>query len=296
MWQSELSFSGIKVEPKPGREQYISSNADGINLVNSGSGNTVSDCLVTYSGDDGISFSGNLYATVASVSGSNTIVVNERYKLKANQQIVFVDPGDLHEIGSATIQQEPQRQNGAATTIQLDRTFPDFKNGTLIFLPENSRSDGITIQNNTVRYPYSRGIYFSGVNGAQIIGNTIEHTQSCGILGQAEQNIPGVTNAVIKNNIINGAFEKGSTGQPGAIEISVEGKSTSAFVNKNITIVNNSITLGSQDPKHVGIYMANIKQYNLSNNTLQQKQANGALVNLSQVRSFGKGASVSLSN
>jgi len=299
MWQNKLSFSNIHIEPKAGRDQYISSNADGINLVNSGNGNTVSDCLVTYTGDDGISFSGNLYATVTSVTGSNAISVNERYKLKANQEIVFVDPDDLHEIGSAIVQQEPQRQrspSGVTTDVQLDRTFPDLKNGTLIYLPENVRSNGITIQNNTIRYPYSRGIYFSGVNGAQIIGNTIEHTQSSAILGQAERNIPGVTNAVIKNNIINGAFEKGSTGQPGAIEISVESKSTSAFVNKNIVIVNNNITLADPDSKHVGIYMGNTKGYNLLNNTLQQMRANGGFINLNQSRSFVKGASVTQSN
>jgi hypothetical protein len=277
MWQNGLSFSNLKVMPKPGREQYISSNADGINVVNSGNGNTVNNCEVSFSGDDGISFSGNLYATVTSVNNVNDMSVNERYKLKANQKITFVDPDDLHEIGSATIADLPQRSaNKQQTNIKLVTSVQNLRQGALIYLPQDKRSNGITVSGNIIRYPYSRGIYFSGVNGAQIIGNTIEHTQSCAILGQAGRNIPGVSNTVIKNNIINNAFEKGTTNQPGAIEISVEGKSTSAFVNRGMEIRNNQITIAGTAVKHVGVFISNTQGYNLSGNSLKIKVSDAA--------------------
>ncbi|SEO26921.1 Right handed beta helix region [Mucilaginibacter gossypiicola] len=285
MWQNNLSFSNLKVMPKPGRVQYISSNADGINVVNSGNGNSVNNCTVLFSGDDGISFSGNLYATVTSVNDVNGMAVNERYKLKANQKITFVDPDDLREIGSATISDLPQRSSDKQkTNIRLSSTVQNLKAGTLIYLPQDKRSNGIAISGNTIRYPYSRGIYFSGVNGAQITGNTIEHTQSCAILGQAGRNIPGVSNTVIKNNVINSAFEKGTTNQPGAIEISVEGKVTSAFVNRGMEIRNNQITIADGGVKHVGIFISNTQGYSLSDNSLKVKVSDAALNDLPDAR------------
>lgn len=280
MWQTNLTFSNVRVEPKQGRNQYVSSNADGINLVNSGLGNSVSNCVVMYTGDDGISFSGNLYALVTAVNSDNTLSVNERYMLKANQKIVFADAVDLHELGSATVQQEPVRQKGGPSVITLSNSVSGVKAGTLIYLPEGERSPNILIQGNTIGYTYSRGIYFAGVNGARIIGNKIEHTQSCGILMQAERNIPPVTNATIEDNIIDGAFERGDTNQPGAIESSVESVNTNAFLNKGLKINNNKITIGGNNPKHVGVFIANTRGYSISGNSISLKRQDGTIVDM----------------
>lgn len=294
MWQTGLSFSGIKIEPKPGRVQYISSNADGINLVNSGLNNSVTNCLVVKTGDDGISLSGNLLAMVSTVNSDNSIVVNERYKIPSNQKITFVDPDDLHEITSATVLQSPDRTSVPhLTVLNLDANVSNLiKPGILVYLPQEQRSHGIKIQGNTIQYPFSRGIYLSGVDGAQIIGNTIEHTQSCGILAQAGRNIPSVTNAVISNNIINGAFEKGYTDQPGAIEMSVEGRPTSALLNKNMVISNNKITIGGTNIKHVGIYITNTKGYNLTGNSSELERQDGTVIKLPSVRGTVIGTAV----
>ncbi len=96
LWQDNFSVSSVTVEPKPGREQYTSSNADGISLTNGENGDSVADSSVSMSGDDGISLATNLYGTVTDVSSDGaTATIAQRYQLVSGQSIILSDPDTL---------------------------------------------------------------------------------------------------------------------------------------------------------------------------------------------------------
>lgn len=296
-WQNNLTFSDIKVIPKPGREQYISSNADGISMSNSGSGNSITNSTVRYSGDDCISFANSLYATVVSVTSPNTLVVANKFLFSVGQKLSFIDAVDMHELGTPKVlssQALTTRTNGLKNTIlQLDQPVPNVTPGAQIFVPVEERSNGIMIANNTLERGYARGIYFSGVAKAKIFNNTTAFTSSCGILGQSNTNIPGNNNVEIQGNIVKQAFGQGLANEHGGIDISVSGNNNASMVNNNINIHDNIIIIsGNSDIQHVGVYVTHVQGVTLMNNSVQEQSVDGRNLNLSADRFLKIGGAV----
>ena len=290
LWQNGISLSGVKVIPKPGREQYISSNADGINATNSGAGGKIIGCTVIASGDDGISIASNLLGKVTAVNGDNSLNVALRYQLAQGQTITLSNPGSLGEYGSGkvtAIQQLAERSGEYKQyKIALDVALPQAQNGAYIFIPKEYRSPGLLVQGNLIQMTNSRGIYMAGVTGVQVINNTIEKTNSSAIslqqLSEAGNGYktPGNTNITITGNKIHAPFSWGSASARGAIESSVQGSNDSTKeVNDGVSIHDNEITLapGNDNSGHVGIFISHTKGSRLRNNTIKANSSGAAL-------------------
>jgi hypothetical protein len=232
---------------------------------------------------------------VIAVNSPTSIVVAQRYNLSANQAITIADPDDLHECGTAVITKSPVRTYipGKPANAQVDLSAPidGIRVGSLVYLPKDSRSPGIQIMRDTVTQSYARGIYFSGVTGAKIIGNYIDNTASCGILGQANKNIPGNNDITIQDNVVNGAFGWGFVHEHGGIELSVSGSNSASYVNKGFTINNNRVTIADSAAKQVGIFIANTRGYSLLNNSLKVKGNSTQSTDLPAERKVVKGLS-----
>lgn len=297
MWQTNFTASGVRVEPKPGREQYISSNADGVAIAYGVSGNKVFDCYVNLSGDDGLSFSTPVIGTVIS-NNDRKIIAEIKYSIVPGQTIAFADQEDLHENGCAAAQQiTPTSVAGGVRQFEilLDKPVAGIQAGTQIFLGQADRAPGTVVQHNVIEKSYARGIYFSGIEGIKISNNIIRESSLCGIYGQRSNerpkngrgwSSPGNTNTLIEGNTVDDAFAGvhtgGLTDHRGAIEMSItNGGHDGAAVNENVTIKNNTIHLRvSNSTRHVGVYIANTKNYILENNRLQGIQANGVSADL----------------
>jgi len=304
LWQKNLTYSDVRVQAKQGREQYISTNADGVNIGNGGAGNKIINSYITLSGDDGISFSTGIVGTVIN-SDNKSVTATLRYNLKQGQSITFADPADLHEYGSSSIEQITTLTKGPLPSGQfkqysfsLDTAIDGIKPGAHIFLAVTDRADGTLIQNDTIVQTFSRGIYFAGVTGTRIQSNVIKETTSCAIYGQRSNEggdggfkSPENTNTTIVNNQIVNAFAWGYAGQRGAIEFSItNGGQDASSVNNQVTIKDNDVSFAVDNgAHHVGIYIANTKNFSLSNNKLLGRKGDGSVVNLSADRKMMSG-------
>lgn len=289
LWQNSVILSGVKVIPKPGREQYISSNADGINATNSGAGSKITGCTIIGSGDDGISVASNLLGMVTALNGDNSYNVALRYQLTQGQSISLSNPGSLTEYGSGKITgiQELAERSGEYKQfkITLDAPLQQAQKGAYIFIPKENRSPGLLLQDNIIQMVNARGIYLAGVTGVQVIGNTIEKTNSSGIIVQqlAESGngykTPGNTNIIITGNKIHQPFAWGSANARGAIESSVQGSNgDTETVNNGLSIADNEIVLApGSNSDHVGIFISHTKGSRLRNNKMNAGNGAAAL-------------------
>lgn len=294
LWQNSITLSGVKVIPKPNREQYISSNADGINATNSGAGSKITGCTIIASGDDGISVASNLLGIVNAVNADNSYNVALRYQVTQGQSITLSNPGSLSEYGSGkvtAIQQLPGLDGDYKQfKITVDAAVPEVQKGAYIFIPKDNRSPGMLVQDNVIQMINARGIYMAGVTGVQVIGNTIEKTNSSGIIVQqlAESGngykTPGNSNITITGNKVRGAFAWGSTNARGAIESSVQGGNSGSTeeVNDGVNIHDNEIILSpDRNSGHVGIFISHTKGSRLKNNKMNANDS-GATLSSSQ--------------
>ena len=290
LWQNNVTLSDVKVIPKPGREQYISANADGINATNSGANSKITGCTVIASGDDGISIASNLLGIVNAVNTDNSYNAALRYQITEGQSITLSNPGSLKEYGSGkviAIQQLAGRDGEYKQfKITVDAAVPQAKKGAYIFIPKENRSPGLLVQDNLIQMVNARGIYLAGVTGVQVTGNTIEKTNSSGIIVQqlAEAGngykTPGNSNIVIAANKIHGPFSWGSATARGAIESSVQaGNSGDAdAVNDSVSIHDNEIILApGRGSGHVGIFISHTKGSRVKSNKLNSNNNGAAL-------------------
>jgi hypothetical protein len=291
LWQDNFTCSNLQVIPKPGRTQYISSNADGINLTNSGSGCQVQNCTVVASGDDGISVASNLLGTVTKVNSDNEFTVALRYNVQTKQMFTISDPDDLHECGTATVI-DSQLMSAVPNQLKqykltFDKPIRNVKTGAFMFIPLENRSPGLLIQNNNIEKSNSRGIYLGGVTGVKVISNTISNSNSSGIMLQqlAEGSTggyktPGNSDITITSNTIQNAFAFGRTMASGAIEVSISGGNDDSSVsNSKLVIKNNTIGITNKlRSSHVGIFISHAKDCDVNNNVVRSQADSGASV------------------
>ncbi|WP_413666318.1 hypothetical protein ACEN9X_17365 [Mucilaginibacter sp. Mucisp86] len=304
LWQSKFNCVNVKVIPKAGRSQYISSNADGINMTNSGAGCNVTNSTVIASGDDGISIASNLCGTVQAAGGGNAFVAALRYNLSIGEDVTLSDPDDLHEYLTSKITNIELVASPAGQLkqykITLDTPTSGVKNGSFIFISKNYRSPGLVVQNNLIQKVNARGIYLCGVSGVQILSNTIADANSSGIMLQQLSELnggfksPGNSNITIRSNIINNAFSFGYNLASGGIEASMfGGDSKTAVVNNGLVIRDNNIQIApDRNSRHVGIFISHTKGSDIGNNTIQCVTDNGNLKSLSTDRKIVVGAQV----
>jgi len=294
LWQNNVTLSGVKVIPKPGREQYISSNADGINATNSGADSKITGCTVIASGDDGISIASNLLGIVNAVNADNSYNVALRYQIAEGQSITLSNPGSLKEYGSGkivAIQQLAGRDGDYKLyKLTVDAKVPQAQKGAYIFIPKENRSPGLLVQDNLIQMVNARGIYMAGVTGVQVIGNTIEKTNSSGIIVQqlAEAGngykTPGNSNIVIAANKIRAPFGWGTANARGAIESSVQAGNSgdTDAVNDSVSIHDNEITLAPDHSSgHVGIFISHTRGSRIKSNKMNAN-SNGAALSSGQ--------------
>jgi len=291
LWQNNFTCSNLQVIPRPGRTQYISSNGDGINLTNSGSGCLVQNCTVVASGDDGISVASNLLGTVTSVNNDTQLTVALRYNVQNKQVFTISDPDDLHECGTAAVI-DSQLMSAVPNQLKqykltFDKPIRNVKPGAYIFIPLENRSPGLLIQNNNIEKSNSRGIYLGGVTGVRVISNTISNSNSSGIMLQqlSERSVggfktPGNADITITSNTIQNAFAFGRTMASGAIEVSVAGGNDDSSVsNSKLVIKNNTIGITNKlRASHVGIFISHAKDCNVNNNVVRSQADSGASV------------------
>jgi hypothetical protein len=304
MWQKNFSFENITVAPNPNRTQYISSNADGINITNNTGGASITNSHTTLTGDDGISAATSQYGTVLSANSSTTLTIAERYLLHPGQTITITDPNDLHEYGRALVKElqlipVPVGQPKQALITLDGAGIPNIQPGAFIFTTDTITSPQLIIQNNTVKQSLSRGIYLSGVDGATINSNTILGTSSSGILlqqlieaGEAYKT-PPTNDVTVENNTVEDAFGWGVGYATGAIESSVYNHGAHAVSNNShITLSNNTITVNTENSKHVGIYFSNTAQCDATNNSVHTKKSDTILTLLNSIESVVFGSQV----
>lgn len=291
LWQNNFTCSNLQVMPKPGRNQYVSSNADGINLTNSGTGCQVQNCTIVASGDDGISVASNLLGTVTKVNGDTEFTVALRYNVQIKQIFSISDPDDLHECGSGAV---IDSQLMSAVPHQLkeykltfDRPIKNVKKGAFMFIPLENRSPGLLIQNNNIAKSNSRGIYLGGVTGVKVISNIISNSNSSGIMLQQLSEgssggfkTPGNSDITITSNTIQNAFALGRTMASGAIEVSIAGGNDDSSVsNSKLVIKNNTIGITNKlRTNHVGIFISHAKDCDVNNNTVRSQADSGSSV------------------
>lgn len=273
MWQTGFTGDGIKVIPLPGRQQYISSNADGINMTNSGKNCKLINCIVRSSGDDGISISTNLWGRVEKITGKKSALLNVRYPLKAGQKIVLTGSGGK-ELRLTIKQIQKKAKFTEAFFVENIGTAQD---SAMIFADKDYRAPNIVLKNNSIEFSNARGIYIAGINGINITANIIKGSTSSGIMIQKLSELgngyktPGNSNIYISGNTIDSAFSNGFSRAIGGIEVS-SSDSEALQVNDNVQIVDNKINISEDDRiAHAAISVSYTKNIVIKRNMMHRK-------------------------
>lgn len=282
-WQKYFSVSNVTVKPLETREQYISTNADGIDIANGGLGNSIKNCHTKMTGDDGISYYCGLMGKIVSAN-QNSIKVYLKYILSAGQEITIANANNLQETDHVIIksisrlaEQCPETGFEGVYNINIDNKILDIPINSQLFLAEKDRMPGVSAQFNTVEQSYARGIFVAGVTNSEINNNLINETNSSAILIQRiNESGNGMKSATCSNinihdNINNKIFTWGISYQTGAIEAAImRPKNMSIEVyHKAIKIKNNTISIADNGNKHIGIFLSNISKYAISDNTVK---------------------------
>lgn len=160
-----------KVNVIPGRGNLISSNADGIHFINTGSNNHIRNCFVTRTLDDALVMDSYDLATVASISGSRQITVNRTAYLRFSNgaAVNFVDPLSTDEVSGATIiSQDPPDSNSPVFGSVIVDSINNI--GAFASSPVNSN---IKIEANDILDSGRSGIWVGELSGGTIRDNLI---------------------------------------------------------------------------------------------------------------------------
>jgi len=250
-----------KVNVMPGHGNLISSNADGIHFIDTGTNNHIRNCFVTRTLDDALVMDSYDLATVASVSGPRQITVSRTAYLRFSNgaAVNFVDPVSAKEVPGATIiSQSPPDSNSpvfdGAVVLTFDRDLPTLSSGFgMVFANQSQRGAGSSIEENRVgEVPFGRGIWIGGSEGVTIQGNEIGHTSNGGIVVFEDTKsypVPPAHDIIIRNNLIVGSLGPMASGSGTQIAVGALivdsinniGAFASLPVNSNIAIEANDI-------------------------------------------------------
>ena len=291
LWQRGLKFSNIYVIPKPGRVQYMCSNADGINLSNDVSDYTVTNCHTSNTGDDGISFSSGFYGTVSELLGSNQLNAEMNIYFNKGQTLLFTNPETFQEVGEATIISINKLQTTSPTSkipifsINFDQLPSGVAPNSQISLPDTLRGYNTLVKDNFVENSFARGIYFGGICNVQILNNTVNQTISCGIYGCRAYEYgaggfksPSVSDVTISGNKLTDIFKWSRTNEKGAITVNGVTGPTEVKINKNVHILNNSVTFfHNPESNYQPIFVSHTVNQEITNNKQFIKEPSGKI-------------------
>jgi uncharacterized protein (TIGR03437 family) len=213
----------VQVIPRPGTARLISANADGIHVSFGLANNNFTNNIVRRTCDDAPSISSGWIATVSQVVNSTTLTVtrNNDSPFPVGASISLINTTDATVSGTANIVSEnppvsaQKLTGGESVTLTLDKAIAGATGGFGVVDADSSkRASGSVIAYNTVQeVVYSRGIWLSGVQGANVHDNFIQRTANDGILIQeltAGANAAGPSSGITaKNNVVDSALSYG---------------------------------------------------------------------------------------
>ena len=175
----------VQIIPRPGTDRLVSTNADGISLIQLGENNIIRRCRVKRTADDGMSPNSQELAVVTGQTGARQVMVNRSaYSNFANGlQVQFIDnkTGFPAVTAHITAQTPPYSTAlpafGSAVTLTLDQDIPKLAAGDpMVFADRAFRGSGLLMENNLVAdLLFARGMSLWGILGGTVRGNVIRN-------------------------------------------------------------------------------------------------------------------------
>ncbi|MGA2600814.1 MAG: hypothetical protein ABSH09_27925 [Bryobacteraceae bacterium] len=280
---SNSRMENVRVLPRPGTDRLISTNADGLHLSFTLANNSIRNCFVSRTMDDGIAINSPFLAFVNQQSGNGQVTVERNFDaiFPNGLPVLFVNPATAATLsGTQILSQNPRYTDPPATqtaTLSFTPNPGALQNGFgMIYASASNRGNGSVIENNVVEDVFSaRGIYLGGVIGVTVQHNTIRRTNCGAIVGHedvASYPVGPNQNIRILNNTIEGAIGPAAVGTGAVAAIaSIFFLSTdrnfdfvSTTPNGNITIANNYIA----DSGRGAIWISNVNGGSVTGNTI----------------------------
>jgi uncharacterized protein (TIGR03437 family) len=175
----------VQVIPRPGTDRLVSTNADGISLIQLGQNNVIRRCRVKRTGDDGLSPNSQQLAVVTGQTGARQVMVTRSaYSIFPNGlQVQFIDNATGFPAVTAHITAQVPPFSTAlpplngAVTLTLDQDIPKLAAGVpMVYADPAFRGAGLLIENNLVEdLLFARGISLWGIIGGTVRGNAIRN-------------------------------------------------------------------------------------------------------------------------
>jgi uncharacterized protein (TIGR03437 family) len=175
----------VQIIPRPGTDRLVSTNADGISLIQLGQNNVIRRCRVKRTGDDGLSPNSQELAVVTGQTGARQVMVTRSaYSTFANGlQVQFIDNTTGFPAVTAHITAQVPPYSTAlpplneAVTLTLDQDIPKLGAGVpMVYADPAFRGSGLLIENNLVEdLLFARGISLWGIIGGTVRGNVIRN-------------------------------------------------------------------------------------------------------------------------
>jgi hypothetical protein len=191
IFNNNVSFNGVSIIPGAGR--LVSTNADGISFQQPGANNSINNCQIALTQDDGISMVCWPIGAVCAVSAGGSVLALQNTPIQidvpysAGTAVYFVDPISCLPVARSSIEQVLP-----GNSVRVNPAVPDVGTGFLVFdADENHRGNGLSIRGNRIGPTvFARGISVFGLTGVTIEENTISSTQQAGVLMMNQLNNP----------------------------------------------------------------------------------------------------------
>jgi len=279
----------VSVMPRPGSDCLISTNADAIHISFARENNTVKNCTVIGSCDDGIAVNVSWMAIVDSQPEAKVVKIKKANRVGSvfitGEEIVFKDPITCANTFSARVVsqnptvEEQKKQAFEFVELTMDKEVPTLPKEAGIYATNPIyRGGGTLIENNSVQQiNMGRGIYVAGVKNGIVRGNKISKTNLSGInineeIMVKEWKFAPCENIVVENNIVDNSFMWGApcggiVNSGGAIltnSYNAQGVWPTAMALNNIKVLNNTITNSARS----GIRVESVNGGEVSGNTI----------------------------
>ena len=280
----------VKVEPRPGTNRLVSTNAGGIQLNAVGPGNAVINSKIMRAQDDSIASNADAVGTVAPMvfnQPPNVVyLTNPPTAIKPGQRVYLIDTVTALPIASS--------QGGnvfvvsavdkAAQEVVFTEDLPaQAQIYGVLLVPVNPilRGAGLVIANNVVTDSlFARGIALSGLTDALVLRNRISSTQQAGILMNGNGSSYGpIRDILVSGNSVrssNMGFAGIGPAMLGAIEatsFNFEGEVIATMPGSGIRIEGNIIT---KTPRS-GIWVESVDSGKVVHNDILAASTNPAL-------------------
>lgn len=280
---SNSHMENVSVMARPGTDRLISTNADGLHLSFTLANNSIRNCYVSRTMDDGIAINSPFLAFVDQQSGSRQVTVGRNFNaiFPNGLAVLFVNTATAATMSPTQIlSQNPQYTDPPSSqtaSLSFTQNPGTLQNGFgMIYADASNRGSGSVIENNIVEDVFSaRGIYLGGVIGVTVQHNIIRRTDCGAIVGHedvASYPVGPNQSVQILNNTIEGAIGPAAVGTGAVAAIaSIFFLSTdqnfnfvSTTPNTDITIANNYIS----DSGRGAIWISNVNGGSVTGNTI----------------------------